>query len=503
MAVHAWQLFLVLEGLGISALDHSQAVAKDQHIEALQLSPSGKVMRAEKRNHERSVMRREDSTEADLDEVALTEMQQRFYGVIGVDRDDKIVKGTAFDHKRGDPWAITSGTNAESYGSTVGGVGGSGRGVPLKSANYNDAPAWATHASIPSMPECTQDVTLEMGLSDYGSVSHSCSACQLNCTEENKQQAANVSFLFEPPLSTCNAFDVKAYANWSDINQLGCSDCEGKGLRHMFQFAFATNAGEGVTGYEDKELGFEGWMGPEVIGGPRGSGSDFMGRHVFEVADTEEPSHSDNCDAVNPPGRWLAIPGEIRAGETFTCKRICKESHPCKCGRNTHMRCSAGIAMASSQIFSYRLRSIAESATGSLGGNSYVGTEWEVTAEDLTQTSPVMVVGRVILAGNAAIYGIKSLRQSHQHLGCVPCDLFYESTITAGPFIMDPVGVHALRSADGIPPALTSESCELFRISAIGGYTVKFETGPGLWPPFQVNDTIFTCSHSGENTCPA
>lgn len=317
------------------------------------------------------------------------------------------------------------------------------------------------------------------------------------------QGHTNISWLFEPALDTCNAFDVKLYANWSDIDQLGCSECEGKGLRHKFEFDFATNAGQGLTGYEDKVLAFEGWMGPEVQGGPRGSGSDFQGLHVFEVADTEEPSHSSNCDAANPPGRWLAIPGELRAGETFKCERVCKSSHACNCGRHTHMRCTAGIAMSSNQLFAYRIRSIAESATGTLDGNSYVGTEWEVTAEDLSQASPVMTVGRVILAGNSAVYGIKAMRQSHQHIGCVPCDLFYESTIISGPFINDPVGVHVIRSADGTPPPLTSESCELFRMSAIGGFAIKFETGPGLWPPFEVNDTIFTCSHSSTNTCPA
>jgi hypothetical protein len=313
----------------------------------------------------------------------------------------------------------------------------------------------------------------------------------------------NMSWLFEPALSTCNAFDVSLYANWSDIDQIGCSDCDGKGLRHRFEFTFATNAGEGEVGYADKELGFNAWMGPEVQGGPRASGSDFQGFHVFEIEDTEEPSHSSNCDAANPTGRWLAIPGELRAGETFHCERFCKSSHPCNCERNTGMRCTAGIAMSSSQLFSYRIRSVAESATGTLDGNSYVGTEWEVTAKDLTQDSVVMTVGRVILAGNSATYGIKDLRQSHEHMGCVPCDLFYESTVVTGPFIEDPVGVHVIRSADGQPPQLTSESCELFRVSSLGGFSVRFESGPGLWPPFEVNDTIFTCSHSGTNTCPS
>jgi len=81
--------------------------------------------------------------------------------------------------------------------------------------------------------------------------------------------------------------------------------------------------------------------------------------------------------------------------------------------------------------------------------------------------------------------------------------MFYESTIVTGPFINDPPGAHVIRSADGTPPDLTEQSCELFRISAVGGYAVKFESGPGLWPAYEVNDTIFTCTHKAEKACPA
>jgi len=479
MAVLACLLVFASQSLLTSA---SQFQANDHNSEAV-LSSGGKIIGVGK---QRKGMMRRDESPAD-ENSAMELKQQRMYGVLDeADRDAKIKRGAASSGQK-DPWDISVGKHAN--------TGANHR-------PWHSAPDWAPHASMPTMPTCTQDVTQEMGLSDYGSISHSCSSCQRNCTEENKQQATNLTWLFEPALSTCNAFDVKLYANWSSIDQLGCTNCEGKGIRHKFEMSFATNAGEGLTGYEDKALSFEAWMGPEVQGGPRGSGSDFSGFHVFEVEDTEEPSHSENCDAANPPGRWLAIPGELRAGETFQCERYCKRS-PCKCGRNTGMRCKAGIAMSSSQLFAYRVRSIAESATGTLDGNSYVGTEWEVTAEDLTQASPVMTVGRVILAGNSAVYGIKDLRQSHQKIGCVPCDLFYESTIISGPFIEDPVGVHVIRSADGQPPTLTSESCELFRISALSGFSVMFESGPGLWPPFEVNDTIFTCSHSSTNTCPA
>jgi len=460
-------LILALAGLGACAEGH----ASDAQVA---LNAGG------------SMIRRHIASEQDGIAVGLTQSERRYGVGDSSERAAKVAHGTA---SKGSPWKIN--VNQQQA---------------AKTKDFHQAPPWSPHASMPAMPSCKSDVGQDMGLSDYGSMQHSCTSCQRNCSETNKQQATNLTWLFEPSLATCNAFDVKLYSNWSNIDGLGCKDCDGKGLRHKFEATIATNAGEGLTGYEDKVLGFETWFGPEVAGGPRASGSDFSGHHVLEVWDTEEPTRNPDCDekkVKNPAGRWLAIPGGLKAGETFRCERVCKPGFPCSCGRNTGMRCTAAIAMSSNQLFAYRLRRVADTATGTLEGNSYVGTEWEVTAEDLSQSSPIMVVGRVILAGNSAVYGIKSMRQSHQHIGCVPCDLFYESTIISGPFIQEPVGVHAVRSADGTPPPLTSESCELFRISSIGGFAVQFETGPGLWPPFEVNDTIFTCSHTGKNTCPA
>merc|ERR1719271_2249486 len=94
------------------------------------------------------------------------------------------------------------------------------------------------------------------------------------------------------------------------------------------------------------------------------------------------PSTSDDCSAANPVGRRFAIPGEKRTGETFNCERICKSTHPCNCGRNTGLRCTADITMASSQVFKYKVELVESSANITYDGNTYMGTEWQVTAED-------------------------------------------------------------------------------------------------------------------------
>lgn len=367
------------------------------------------------------------------------------------------------------------------------------------------APPWAPHKSMPVNPDedCTQDVTTDHGVSDYGQMSHSCASCLHKCTEKGMQQPSRLEWHFDPPLSECNAFDVKLYANWSDIRQLGCSDCSDKGLRHKFMFTISSNAKDDKGEVQN----FEGWMGPEAFGTPHSSNPVFHGMHVFELADTRDYSRFSKCEEENPKGRWYAIPGDLRAGETFTCKRICKVP-PCTCGRNTAMRCWAKMTMTSSQLFEYRIRKVADADQGILESNVFMGAKWEVYATDVTQkvdsNTRMTVVGRVILAGNSEKNGIVKLWQSHEHIGCVPCDLFYESTIVSGPFIQHPVGVHVVRSAKASPPSLTAESCELFRISSLGGLHVMFETGPGMWPPFEVNDTLFTCSHKAKvDTCHA
>lgn len=374
-----------------------------------------------------------------------------------------------------------------------------------------EPPHFEIHPNMrePMPSNCTQAVTQAMGYSDYGTNQHTCTACSFDCTEGNKQQATGVTWLFEPTLDQCNAFHVKAYVNLSNIEQLGCDNCTGTGLHHKIEFEIASNARSSAWGVggagPNQELSFKGHMGPQVMGGPRLSGSASAGKHIFEMYDTLPPSHSKNCNEPNPSGRWLVVPGEVRANEMFKCTREC-DAAECKCDRRSHVRCEVTTAMTSGSIYAYSLRRTATSATGNLAGKSLVGTGWEVRAHDVTMgpeaTEPSTVVGRVVLAGNPQVYGIRNMWQTHHHVGCTPCDLFYASMIATGPFVLEPANVHVVKSADGVPPKLTDESCELYRISSLdNALSVKFETGPGLWPPFEVNDTIFTCSHSSTNTC--
>jgi hypothetical protein len=390
---------------------------------------------------------------------------------------------------------------------------------PQKTAesHYYVAPHWAPHAQMSAIPTgCTSNVDMDQGISDYGRLSHSCTACANTCTEGNKQRHSNVTMLIEPALDTCNAFNLTYYINWSNVDGLACSSCGGKGIKHAFEMSIATNAGDSeCTGSSCPIYTYEAWMGPEIDGKDQADNSDFNGRHVFEIEDTVHPPSSTNCDAVNPAGRWIAMEGAHKDGDSFTCTRICKQYNSlgelnCHCGRTTHLRCEANMAMGTGQVFAYHIRRTNVSTSVSYDNNTRLGSEWEVIAQDIKNNVLPMAVGRVVLEGIGCEYGINRLKQSHQHIGCTPCDLFYESTTVTGPFITEPAGVHSVRSAATEPPVITSTSCELFRTSSYNepgtsnayGTTLHFETGPGLWPSTQTSAQLFTCTSASSNTCP-
>merc|ERR1719440_2642356 len=377
-------------------------------------------------------------------------------------------------------------------------------------------PAWAKHSTMPTLPTCTQDVSQDTGVSDYGRLSHTCASCGKACTETNKQQPINMTWLFEPSLSSCNVHDVTVYINWSHIHNLHCGACDDIGLRHKVEMSIAANAGDAVPAPSPAEkpvLAFETWMGPEVYGtSALSNGAGFSGKHVFEVMDTVEPSKSDNCNAVAPHGRWIAMPANYQAGDSFTCTRVAQMgSYTFPCQRTFGLRCEANMAMGSHQVFKYRMyrdtadgvvTTISYQETATSPAETRSGVEWVVVAEDITHSVSPMVVGRIILEGVTSNYGIKEMKQAHHHIGCVECDRFYASTIVTGPFIAQPAGSHALRSANGIPPAVTTESCGLWRMTSIEGNAVMFETGPGLWPTDSMSKTLYTCSGSASSTCP-
>jgi len=217
-----------------------------------------------------------------------------------------------------------------------------------------------------------------------------------------------------------------------------------------------------------EEKRFAGYMGPQIW--PH----DLKGRHLFSMWDTAKPSES---------GRRLAIP----ASEPGSCTRNCNDCgledlrHFRAAGLTTGTKCiSAYVEKVEGQAFVYRIRMSNATAEAQYDGTVYHGTEWEVEVLDLGKQTK-FVLGRVLLQDDTGSEGIDTWKNFHEHIGCTPCDAFYEKTTIHGPFIINPSGLHTITA--GYTHGLNAKyTCRLHREVALGDLGVQMETGPGVTP---------------------
>lgn len=154
-------------------------------------------------------------------------------------------------------------------------------------------------------------------------------------------------------------------------------------------------------------------------------------------------------------------------------------------------------AQPTGQAFTYRLRMSNPEAESELDGKTYRGAEWELSVRDGNGDNE-FVLGRVLLEGDTANEGIDRWRNFHEHIGCTPCDAFYEKTTVQGPSILQPEGVHRIKRGfvQGIPSKFT---CRLHReVARDDGLTIQMETGPGVTPAPETDEpdggTLFRCT---------
>merc|ERR1712125_288584 len=227
---------------------------------------------------------------------------------------------------------------------------------------------------------------------------------------------------------------------------------------------------------------FGGYLGPQIKGR---SG----GQHLYSVWDTHRP----NVDGSSVPGRRLAVP----ASDPGSCVRNCQDCglHPelALAGLTSGTQCKLPADMREGQAFVYRIRMSNASATSLFDGTTYHGTEWEVTVTDL-QNGFTFVLGRVVLTGDTASEGIEVWKNFHEHIGCTPCDAFYEKTTVTGPWILEPKDVHEVK-AGFVEPLNPATSCRHYRVTSLSGLSVGIETGPGVAPHANEADRapLFEC----------
>jgi|Transcript_56544 hypothetical protein len=338
---------------------------------------------------------------------------------------------------------------------------------------------------------CAIHVDDSLGISDYGKAGHSCAACTQACTDGNKQKPFGTSFTFTPPLTKqAPAKAAHFYTILESVNGLGCSHCvewrnktgTPTALQHSYEIEFSTNG----------DSTFKANMGSYLEGGA--GASSFPGKLFFVVKDIVPPDD-------NPANRRMALLSAEKNGELFTCSRFCSSEAGCPSGSTDALGCALHAHIGTGMMIRFAIRETADEALVPMVGADNVqhtlgGQQWEAVATfglDNSTERIEAVIGRVILEGSSVNEGIISMKQTLEHKGCVPCDMFYSSVVSIGPFVTTPSDVHWVSSSDFLPPEGGADSCELYRVTADGGHVLRLESGPGLVAATQDRATLYTC----------
>jgi hypothetical protein len=448
--------------------------------------------------------------------------------------DDTAIKRTSTGHGEEalevENKAVASGGAEGGAGSGGTAEGGSGSGgaeesvVPpaVEPAEFEWPAEWLGNQMEVLQDDCSIAIGKDIGLSDYGTVPHECEMCSKTCTNENKQQTVTSTWNIEPSLKDSPAKSVHFYTKMESIDDLACEHCldwqntdaEEIGISHNYEIDFSATKGDGKDVPNFKSM-VGSYISTEYHGSVAGTGpNEFPAKLFFLVRDTVPPKNLNGCKN-NPPGRRYALQGASRFGELFYCQRFCTTSDEdggCACGFMDAIGCAVHVHVATGMMIKFALRVVADDAMAPMMGHdgkpkSLGGQQWEAVAtfgHDDSDYKIDAVLGRVILTGNGEDEGIVEMKQNVHHKGCTPCDMYYSSFISVGPFISSPANVHWVRSADVVPPSeeeIGLEICRLYRVTARRGHVLLFESGPGLFPTPQDTATLFTCpTPSGNQT---
>jgi hypothetical protein len=327
---------------------------------------------------------------------------------------------------------------------------------------------------LPFQPTCNLLVGSLNGASDHGKVTKPLDPFSedYHCKAKNKQRAIETEFTLVPGLKQRSATDIMMLLQFDKVSQV--TQYANNGVYHRMSF----NIGGGAMGGE-----FRGEMGPQVSGGV-GADDRLLGTHVFTMEDLVVR----NGGGVHKR-RFLALPGKKEPGHVGLCRRYCVNCNADQdpgSGVTSGTRCTAKVGVRDGQQFVFRLYKINQDAEVSYDDTSYKGTQWEVRIIDPFQGANY-ILGSIITESNCPSreLGITYFGSSHEPIGCVPCDAYYQAMRSSGPFVLQPRGQHELKQASeklySAEAGTTPESgCEMSRVVALGGYSLLYESGPGV-----------------------
>jgi len=349
---------------------------------------------------------------------------------------------------------------------------------------------------LPPQPTCSLHITPDMGESLYGNdEALPCRACQEGCTDRNMQVPLETDWSFFPSMHDNNAFDLVAMIEFIRIEQLKPYSLNG--VRYELNFALLQPAGGGEGCKPGDEGGIATWrghVGPQVAGGVPHI-SALNGRHRLEIRDTAWP----NPDGSYVRGRWLVFPSSRSDGVVGNCRRECIgcDTYPqlLASGLSTGIACTIDLGIKNEMAFVYRVRLSKDRAEVWYDGNTYMGSEWQVDVHDTTN-GEYYILARVVLEGTSSKIGISSVYGTYRHLGCSPCDAYYAAVRVTGPFVLRPKKIMTIEEAEFVPlepPKSNGSYCKRHRVSGLGGYSLLYESGPGVQSPILQSRKLFSC----------
>ena len=321
------------------------------------------------------------------------------------------------------------------------------------------------------------------------------------CTSDNKQKALYLDYTYVPTLVDSPALDVSVEHEWNST-----SDMKDFGKNGVYAAQpFGTK--DGVGGY----------FGSQVFGAAGNDGALLFS--IWDHSGRDEAAVAACMQAGGPNVTWCQTQHAFPLSNT--CKRHCLDCglHP-GWTNTTGVQCSLQqVGIADGDVLRFRLRRTSASATLpdplGMGMPPYRGSEWELTVQhtrvarswrghqrrggaggahagaDRAPSTPLalgstpaarlapsatpMVLGTVFF--QETFEGVSRLGAFHEHIGCTPCDAFYESEIRRGPWVAAPQPRNATVGFER-----KNFTCALFDVELLSD-GAQFRTGPGTGPP--------------------
>jgi hypothetical protein len=286
-----------------------------------------------------------------------------------------------------------------------------------------------------------------------------------NCTAKTKQKALYLGYSFSPSLEDTPAFDIAVEQYWN-----ATSDMRRYGKNGVFA-AQPIHTSDGVSGY----------FGSQADGEPSSGGLLFS---IWDAKRKSLPSPADCVTIGAPNATWCGHKHSFPL--STTCRRHCLDCGLHPGWHNTSgTQCSIQVTLSEGDRLRFRLRRMVADVTyvdhAMPAHAPYSGSEWELSATKLSGgcgLSPwsgncTLVVGRMFWEDTHS--GISRFGAFHEHIGCTPCDAFYESEVRGGPWVQSPSPRVANISFK--PP---TSDCELFSVELLPSKSAaQFRTGPG------------------------